>query len=162
MVWCRNSVVKLGNLQHTHTHTVIHGRVEKADSTRTEQKQQCVLEPLQRCLCMWNFHFNKNTSVSVNNLSFHYSYFWVASFPGRLLLHFLDRIVTFEPSGEAGKGLVQLLHHQTTRWTQTWRNVDLVSVVMATCPRTRTAIDSKRHKTTRLLFQFIAMTKKTA
>ena len=108
---------------------------------------------------MWNVHFNKNTSVSVNNLSFHYSCFWVAWFPGHLPVRFLDRIVTFELFRECGEGLVQLLHHQTTRWTQTWRNV---SVVMATCPRTRTAIDSKRHKTTRLFFQFIAMTKKKA
>ena len=28
---------------NTHTHIVIHRRVEKADSTRTEQKQHCVL-----------------------------------------------------------------------------------------------------------------------
>ena len=31
---------------------------------------------------------------------------------------FLTTYVTFEPPGEVGKGLVQLLHHEATRWTQ--------------------------------------------
>ena len=48
------------------------------------------------------------------------------------------------------------------RWTWSWCNVDSVSVIMATSPRTRTTTDSKQHKTTWLLFQFIAMTQKTA
>ena len=34
-----------------------------------------------------------------------------------LLLH-APPYVTFEPPGEVGEGLVQLLHHQTTRWTR--------------------------------------------
>ena len=72
--------------------------------------------------------------VSISGLS-------VASFPGRHPLHFLTAYVTFQP----GEGLVQLLHHQMTRWTRSWCDVDLVSVIMATCPRSRIAIDSMWH-----------------
>jgi len=85
----------------------------------------------------------------------------LASFSGCLPLCFLD-CIRDEPPGEAGEGLVQPVCHQTARWTWSWCNVDSVSVIMATCPHTRMAIDSKRHQTTRLLFQFIAMTQKTA
>ena len=41
----------------------------------------------------------------------------LASFPGRLSLIFLTAYMTFELPGGVGEGLVQLLHHQTIRWT---------------------------------------------
>jgi len=87
----------------------------------------------------------------------------LASFPDRLPLRSLDAYVTFEPPGEAGEGLVYnyifyvikphggLDHDICGLGFSNYGNVPLHQI----------AIDSKRHKTTLLLFHFIATTRKT-
>jgi len=67
----------------------------------------------------------------------------LALFPGRL------PYVTFEPPGEAQGGLD---HDVCGLGFSNYGNVPMCQI----------AIDSKRYKTTQLLFQFIAMTQKTA
>ena len=42
----------------------------------------------------------------------------------------LTTYVTTESPGEVGGGLVQLLGHQTARWTWSWNNVNSVSVII--------------------------------
>ena len=79
----------------------------------------------------------------------------VASFPCCLPLCFLDSICDLWITQRSGRRLrISPTSSNCKVWIRLWCNVDSVSVIMATCPHTRMATDSKRHKTTQVLSRF--------
>ena len=79
----------------------------------------------------------------------------IASFPCCLLLCFLDSICDLWITQRSGRRLrISPTSSNCKVWIRLWCNVDSVSVIMATCPHTRMATDSKRHKTTQVLSRF--------
>ena len=68
--------------------------------------------------------------------------------------------VTFQLPGEVTEGLIGTTPN--CKMDSFTMYVDSVSVIMATCPCSREPIDSKWHKTTLLLFQFLVIQKTIA
>jgi len=107
------------------------------------QSSQMKISDLLRTLCRDGTEVNSkkidvsSTCICIQSLS---SFLAMPSLVSCSI--FLTAYMNFEQPRKAGEGLVQLLRHQITRRTWSWRNVDLVSVIMATCHKP-TAVVSK-------------------